>query len=144
MSLPACCHGYTGIGWDSIGSFAGVFLWHWHVGQFVTIRSMSPLIPGQKTVSRALCLHFSSPKWPSWMLSSIFGLSFLGIMILFTLKRIPSVTVISSRWFQYLVHSRFSWDWVSDQPSVTFLECKQFQILVSLFPNFFNSAFAHW
>lgn len=57
--------------------------------------SLNVLIPGQKTVSLALLLHFSTPRWPSWTLCSMSRLNFCGMTILLCFSNSPSTTLSS-------------------------------------------------
>lgn len=100
-SLAAICHGRSGIWWEIMDSFGLYFRCSKHVVHLSTISSICLFMPGQNKVSLALCLLFSIPMCAVWMRSNISALSTCGMMIFSPLNRSPSISEISSLWFQY-------------------------------------------
>lgn len=95
--LQACVAGGNGIN----GSLC-CFLLDWmHVSHRETISAILLVMPGLKRHSRSLVLHRSIPMWPSWTRAFISILIDDGTTIRFPLRRIPCVSVISSRNVRY-------------------------------------------
>ena len=86
MSVPNFCHALAGTVCRFCGSF-WLLLWCFRqVDHFATNLSMSADIPGLLITDIALDLHFSIPRWLSW----ISGLGFSGI-INFWAKKTQSI-----------------------------------------------------
>ena len=99
--------------------------WHlpcdWHTAHADTMCSISLLTPNQYTLCLARLLHFSIPKWPSWIVhSTLFSIDFGTTMRLLT-NNIPvpvsshrsrmtwhavAVSLQTNRW----IDQHFGWD----------------------------------
>ena len=97
-SIPTFSQADVGQSRIIIGSLIRLRLNLWHVPHRLSRCSMSLLTPGQKTVSLALLLHFSTPRWASWILCRVSRLQLCGMTSLFCFRRISS-TALRSRYF---------------------------------------------
>ena len=93
--------------------------WVWQVGHSLTSSSMSLFIRGQFTQVLVLCLHFSDPWCPAWMLDRISCRMDVGTTMRSPLVTSPCSTDSSSLMPQYGLNG-FGTSWrLSGQPVVT-------------------------